>query len=280
SALPGGPLGERFRVSLGVLGLLAEVAEEEPVLCLVDDAQWLDQASADALLFTARRLVAEPIALVFSARDDPERPVRAPGLADLRPAPLEAAEVRALIRSRSATALAPGAVQWLLESAQGNPLALVELPASLTPAQLAGHDPVGSVPPTTSVEETYLERVRSLPPPTRDVLLVAAAEVTGDRATIARAAETLGLADDALVHAERRGLVGVGRARVDFRHPLVRSAVYRGSSFLERERAHRALAAALERPDDADRRAWHLAAATVGPDADVADELERTATRA
>jgi DNA-binding CsgD family transcriptional regulator len=280
-ALSDETVDQRFRVSLGVLGLLAEVAEERPLLCVVDDAQWLDQASADALVFTARRLDAEPLALLFAARDDPERSFHAPGLAELRPSRLSPSDARTLVAERFGADVAPEAVDWVLENANGNPLALVELPGALTPAQVLGREPlVSSIPPTTSVEAAYLQRVDRLPPPTRQLLLLAACEETGDRSTITRAGAELGLDSEALVVAEERGLVRVGHDRVEFRHPLVRSAVYRGAGFAERERAHRALAAVLSRPADADRRAWHRSAATVGTDEEVADELERTAERA
>ncbi len=280
-ALSDETVDERFRVSLGVLGLLSELADEQPVLCLIDDAQWLDQASADALVFAARRLVAEPLALVFAARDGTERSFLAPGLPELRPTTLSPAEARALIGARAGTPLAPEVVDWLVESANGNPLALVELPGALSVGQLSGHEPLkGAALPTTSVEQTYLVRVSRLPAHTRAVLLIAAAEDTGDRATIARAAAELGLDSDSLAPAEEGGLVRVGHERVEFRHPLVRSAVYRGATFTAREQTHRALAAALTDESDADRRAWHRAAATVGADDEVADELERSAGRA
>ena len=268
-------------MSLGVLGLLAEVAEERPLLCLVDDAQWLDQASADALAFAARRLVAERLVILFAARDDVERPFQTPRLDELRPSGLSPTDARTLLVERMGAGIAPEAVDWVLESANGNPLALVELPGALTSAQLMGREPVvGSIPPTTSVEEAYLQRVNRLPSPTRQLLLIAAAEETGDRSTITRAAAELGLNSEALEVAEAEGLMRIGHDRVEFRHPLVRSAVYRGAGFAERERAHRALADALSRPTDADRRAWHRAAATVGTDDEVADELESTAERA
>src|SRR5439155_24929393 len=159
-ALSDETVDDRFRVSLGVLGLLAEVAEERPLLCLVDDAQWLDQASADALAFAARRLVAERLVILFAARDDVERPFQTPRLDELRPSGLSPTDARTLLVERMGAGIAPEAVDWVLESANGNPLALVELPGALTSAQLMGREPVvGSIPPTTSVEEAYLQRV-------------------------------------------------------------------------------------------------------------------------
>jgi DNA-binding CsgD family transcriptional regulator len=280
-ALSDETVGERFRVSLGVLGLLSELAEEQPVLCLIDDAQWLDEASADALVFAARRLVAEPLVLLFAARDGTERVFAAPGLPELRLKPLDPPEARTLVAARAGMPLAPEVVDWVVDSADGNPLALVELPESLSAGQLSGREPLtGALLPTTSVEQTYLARVARLAQPTQALLLVAAAEDTGDRATIASAAVELGLEIAALAPAEEAGLVRVGAERVEFRHPLVRSAVYRGATFTARERTHRVLAAVLTDGADADRRAWHRAAATVGTDDEVADELERSADRA
>ena len=280
-ALSNETVSERFRVSLGVLGLLSELAEEQPVLCLVDDAQWLDEASADALIFAARRFVAEPLVLLFAAREGTERSFRAPGLPELWLAPLSPPDSRTLLAARAGVPLAPEVVDWVVDSANGNPLALVELPESFSALQLSGHEPLTAASlPTTSVEQTYLARVARLPAPTQALLLVAAAEDTGDRATIARAAVELELDIAALAPAEEAGLVRVGPERVEFRHPLVRSAVYRGATFTARERMHRVLAEALTDGADADRRAWHRAAATVGTDDEVADELERSADRA
>ena len=280
-ALSDETVDERFRVLLGVLGLFAEVADEGPVVCLVDDAQWLDQASAEALVFAARRFVAEPIALLFAARGTPEPAFAAPGLPELRLSALSPTEARVLVTQRLGMHVSSNAVEWVLAGANGNPLALLELPAALTPAQLAGREPLaGRVPPPTSVEQAYLERLGRLPDDARAILLIAAAEDTGDRATVARAAAGLGLDADALAPAEAEGLVHVRGDRIDFRHPLVRSAVYRGAGFAERESAHRALAAIFTSARDVDRRAWHRAAATVGVDADVAAELEQSAARA
>jgi DNA-binding CsgD family transcriptional regulator len=261
---------DRFRSSVGVLGLVAEAAEERPVLCLVDDAQWLDQPSADALLFAARRVMGERLAMVFAVREDPARPFVAAGLPELHVGPLEAADARALLDERIGLEAPPDVVEMLLEQANGNPLALLELPA------VQG----GTWERGTSVEQAYLERVARLPEDARRVLVVAACEESGDRATVARAAASLGLVVDDLAAAEADGLVSVGPDRIDFRHPLVRSAVYRGAPFTEREQTHRALASVLNDEHDADRAAWHRASATVGADEDVAAELEATAERA
>ena len=164
-ALSEEPLGERFAVSLGVLGLLSEVAAERPLLCVVDDAQWLDQASADSLVFVARRLDADQLVLLFAARSDAQRTFAAPGLPELRLAPLGKEDAHALIVERHGQDIGFGILDWLLTTANGNPLALIELPASLTPQQLSGQQPVdGTLAPPTSVEQVYLERLERLPP--------------------------------------------------------------------------------------------------------------------
>ena len=267
-ALSGGELGDRFRVAVGVLGLLSETAEEQPVLCVVDDAQWLDGPSADALLFAARRLAAEPVAILFAARSDTLSPFPSEGLAELELAPLATGDARALATERGADA---ATIDWLVDHGRGNPLALIELAAG---------QPGSGVLVTTTVEQTYRERIERLPAPTQKLLVLAAAEETGDRGAIARAAAALGLDVTELAHAEAAGLVNVGTELLEFRHPLVRSAAYRGAGFAERERSHAALADTLDRPEEADRRAWHRAAATVGADEPVAAELEASASRA
>ena len=194
---------------------------------------------------------------------------------------LSPGDSRSLLVDRLGPTATADVVGWLVEHGNGNPLALLELPATLTPDQLAGRDPVaGKLPAATTVEQVYLERVRGLPPAVQAVLLLAAAEETGARATVERAAEHAGLDVADLSAAESAGLLQVDAGQIVFRHPLVRSAVYRGAGFAERERAHRVIADTLSEPADADRRAWHRAAATVGTDEDVADELERTAERA
>jgi DNA-binding CsgD family transcriptional regulator/tetratricopeptide (TPR) repeat protein len=280
-ALTDETVDERFRVSLGVLGLLSEVAEETPVLCLVDDAQWLDQASADAMLFAARRLQAESVVLLFGVRDSDERPFEARGVDELRLSSLSVGDSRRLVGDRLGSAVASGVVEWLVDNARGNPLALVELPATLTQPQLAGLDPIARrLAAPTTVEQVYLDRVNALPETTRRLLLLAAAEETGARAPIERAAREQGLDVSDLAPAEGAGLIRVESDRLEFRHPLVRSAVYRSVSFTDREAAHRILAVASAEEGNPDRAAWHRAAATVGADEDVARELESTAERA
>jgi DNA-binding CsgD family transcriptional regulator len=271
----GGDAGtDRFLVSIAVLGLLAEVAEEQPLVCLVDDAQWLDGASADALTFAARRLEAEGIVLLFAARDDDVRSFAAPGLPALRLLGLDDESAQALLP----TATAPQIRDRLIATAGGNPLGLLELPASLSAAQLAGTEPLPD--PLPGAVEVFGERVRRQPADTRTMLLVAAAEETGDLGVVLRAARALGVDAGALDHAEAGGLVRVEDAVVTFRHPLVRSAVYDGATWGRRQAVRRALAAVLDGDADGDRRAWHLAAAATGPDEEVAAGLERSARRA
>jgi len=272
---------ERLLVSLGVLGLLSEVAEERPLLCLVDDLQWIDQPSAEALLFAARRLEAEGIAVVLTARDDPTEPFTARGVPELQLNPLTQTDARLLIAEHHGANVSNSVIEWLVENAVGNPLALVELPLALSRRQLIGQDAIGGLLPlATSVDQVYLNRLARLSDDTQRLLVLAAAEDTGARSAVATAAQVLRLDVHDLAPAESLGLIRVDSEQVAFRHPLVRSAVYRRASFTEREQAHRALAAASEAEGSSDRAAWHRAAATVGVSEEVARELESTAERA
>jgi len=258
-----------------VLTLLAEVAEDRPLLCLVDDAQWLDRASAQVLVFAARRLLAEPVGLVFAARDPGQE---LGGLADLEVRGLPDQDARALLRSVVGFQLDQRVRDRILAETNGNPLALLELPRGLGPAQLAGgFGPVGTVP--ARIEQGFRRRLEALPADTRSLMLVAAAEPIGDPVLVWRAAGRLGIPASAAEAAEADGLLEIG-TRVRFRHPLVRSAVYSAASLPDRRAAHRALAEVTDRDHDPDRRAWHLAAAAPGPDEQVAAELERSAGRA
>lgn len=265
--------GDRMLVGLAVLSLLAEFADGGAVLCLVDDAQWLDRASAEALLFAARRLDAEGIALIIAARPG----FAAPGLTQLSLTGLDASSAAGLLAEHAAT-LSPADRYRVLAEAQGNPLALLELPAALAADRsvTTGH----AMPMTDTVQAAFLHQVRRLPEPTQQLLLVAAAEDTGDRDVILRAAAPLGCEPSDLVPAEAAGLVRLDDDTVRFRHPLVRSAVYHAAPVSLRFVVHTALAGALDRPEDADRRAWHHAVVATGPDEAVAAELERTAQRA
>jgi DNA-binding CsgD family transcriptional regulator len=271
----------RFLIGVGALSLLAEVAEERPLVCLVDDAQWLDQPSTDALSFAARRLEAEGIVLLVAARDDDLHAFTAPSFQALHLTGLDAGAAGDLLTEQWPAGLAPNVRERLIAATQGNPLALLELSGSLSADQLAGRAPLPDpLPVSAGVEQVFLERVRRLPDPTQTLLLAVAAEETGDPAVIFRAGRALGTGALALEPAEAAGLVRIAEGRIRFHHPLVRSAVHRAATFHQRQAIHRALAAALEGEEHADRRAWHRAAAAMEPDPEVADELERSAERA
>jgi DNA-binding CsgD family transcriptional regulator len=272
-----GAAPDRFLVGLAVLTLLAEVAEDQPLLCVVDDVQWLDRASAQVLAFAARRLLAEPVGLIFAAREPGEQ---FGGLADLEVRGLPDQDARTLLRSVVRFRLDEQVRDRILAETNGNPLALLELPRGLDPAQLAGGlGLVGVQAVPARIEEGFRRRIDALPTGTRSLLLVAAAEPAGDPLLVWRAAGRLGIPASAEVAAETEGLLEIG-ARVRFRHPLVRSAVYSAAPLEERRAAHRALAEVTDRDRDPDRRAWHLAAAAPGPDEEVAAELEASAGRA
>jgi DNA-binding CsgD family transcriptional regulator len=274
-----GPAPDRFLVGLATLTLLAEVAEDQPLICIVDDAQWLDHASAQVLGFVARRLLAERVALVGAARtgagDDvlaglPELPIR--GLGDR--------DARALLLANVPGPLDAAVVDQLITESHGNPLALLELPRTWTTAALAGGFGLPSGQPVAGkIEQSYARRLRLLPAETRLLVLAAAAEPSGDPVLFHRAAQALDLDLAAVALAVDAGLLKVG-GRVEFAHPLVRSAVYRSAATEDRHRVHRALAEATDAERDPDRRAWHLAQATPGPGEGVAAELERSAGRA
>jgi DNA-binding CsgD family transcriptional regulator len=268
---------DRFMVGLAVLTLLTEVAEERPLLCVVDDAQWLDRESAQVLAFAARRLLAEPVGLVFAAREPGEQFRE---LADLEVRGLPEPEARELLGSVIRFRLDERVRDQILAEAGGNPLALLELPRGLRPGQLAaGFGLVGAQAVPARIEEEFLRQLEVLPGDTRSLMLVAALEPTGDSMAVWQAAERLGIPASAAVAAEVSGLLEIGTG-VLFRHPLVRSAVYSWASPSQRRTAHRALAEVTDRDRDPDRRAWHLAAAAPGLDEPVAAELERSAARA
>jgi DNA-binding CsgD family transcriptional regulator len=266
-----------FLVGLAVLGLLSEAAEERPLLCCVDDAQWLDRASARALAFVARRLLAEKIALVFATRALGDALA---GLPELHVEPLGRRDARTLLESVLPAPVDERVLDRIVVETRGNPLALLELPRGLTPTQLAGGFglPV-AVPLSASIEESFTRRLAGLPGDARRLLLVAAADPVGDTALVWRAARQLGIPDSVVEAVEAEGLLELG-GRVVFRHPLVRSAVYRAAGLKERRAAHQALAEATDPQIDPDRRAWHRAQAASMPDEDVAAELERSAGRA
>jgi DNA-binding CsgD family transcriptional regulator len=277
--LSAGQAPDRFLVGLAVLGLLSELAGERPLICAIDDAQWLDRASAQTLSFVARRLLAESVALVFAVRDPGEVQEMA-GLPELVVRGLGADDAGALLDSVISGPLDERVRDRIVAETRGNPLALLELPLGLTPEQLAGGFGLPDAMPLASrIELSFLRRLAALPVQTRRLLLVAAAEPVGDVTLLWRAAEQLGLEGDAAEPAYTAGLIELG-ARVRFRHPLVRSAAYRAADVPDRQEAHRALAEATDAAVDPDRRAWHRAHAASEPDEALAGELERAADRA
>jgi len=268
---------DRFLVGLAVLGLLSETAAARPLVCLVDDAQWLDRASAQILAFVARRLGAEAVGLVFGARV-PSGDLA--GLPELVVGGLRGDDARALLGSALTGPLDVRVRDQFVAETRGNPLALLELPRGLTAAELAGGFGLpGALPLPGRIEESFRRRVEALPAQTRRLLLLAAAEPAGDPVLVWRAAGRLGIGADAAGPAAEVGLAEIG-GRVLFRHPLVRSVAYRSATLQECRQAHAALAQATDPQADPDRRAWHRAQAAAEPDEEVAAELERSADRA
>ena len=272
-----GPPPDRFIVGLAALNLLSEVAAERPLICLIDDEQWLDQASAQALGFTARRLGAEPVGLVFATRDPG---AELAGLPELEVAGLPEEDARTLLDSALAGPLDAQVRDLIVAETRGNPLALLELPEALSPAELAGGFGLPRAATLTGqVGHAFTRQLAALPPETRRLVLLAAADPSGDPALVARAARRLGIGAQAGEPAAEAGLVEFG-GRVTFRHPLARSAAYQSASLRERREAHAALAEATDQVADPDRRAWHRAQAVAAPDEEVAVELESSAGRA
>ena len=275
--LTAGPAPNQFLVALAILGLLSSLADNQPVLGLVDDAHWLDRGSSLALALVARRLVSDRIALVFATREVGESLVRLP---ELRVGPLGHRDAMALLESVLVAPLDDQVMERLIVEASGNPLALIELPHGLTTAELAG----GFGLPTTAtldarIEESFARRVAALPRPVRTLILIAASDPTGDPLLVWRAAATLGVPQSAAVAAESTRLIAF-RPQVAFRHPLVRSSVYRAAGQGERMEVHRALADATDSHVDPDRRAWHRGQTAIAPDEDIAADLEQSAARA
>jgi DNA-binding CsgD family transcriptional regulator len=277
--LSSGQRPDRFLVGLAVLSLLSDTAEDRALLCLIDDAQWLDRSSAQVLAFVARRLQAESVVLLFAEREPGERGELA-GLPDLPLRGLPADSARELLASAISGPLDDRVRDRILAEARGNPLALLELPRELSPAELAGGFGIpGGLPLPGRIEISFLRRVQQLPAATRRLLLVAAAEPTGEPTLLWRAARVLDMQADAAGPVQADGLLDLG-AQVTFRHPLLRSAVYHAAAADERRSVHLALATATDAETDPDRRAWHRAHATLAPDEDIADDLERSAGRA
>src|SRR4051794_518270 len=277
--LASGDVPDRFLVGLAVLGLLSATAEERPLLCLVEDAQWLDEASGLILGFIARRLLAESLAIVVSIRE-PNARHDFDGLPDLVLRGLPEQDASVLLDRAVPGRLDDHVRSRIVAETRGNPLALLDLPRNMSAAELAGgFELVAATDLPHHLEDHYLKRAAELPEATQRLLLLAAAEPIGDATLVWRAANGLGIETSSLAPAEDAQLVEVG-ARVRFRHPLVRSAVYRAAVPSERRVAHRALAEATDPEADPDRRAWHRAHAAVGVDEEVAAELERSADRA
>jgi len=274
-----GPAADPFLVGVAVLSLLSDNAETQPLVCLVDDVHWLDRASARVLGFVARRLAAESIVMIFAARDSVDRPDFA-GLPELTIGPLLESDARAVLESAIPGKLDESVRDRILAEAHGNPLALLELARAWTPMALAGGFGLpDNASVSDKVEEIFRRQLTPLPHDSRRLLLVAAAEPVGDPALILAAAARFGISADAAEPATAAGLIDIG-TQVRFRHPLVRSVVYREAPISQRRAVHGALAAVTDAKIDPDRRAWHLAASASGPDEDIAAELERSATRA
>lgn len=275
--LADGPAPNAFLVGLAVLGLLAEAAADRPLLCVIDDAQWLDRASAAALSIVARRLAADSVVLLVAARE--VGPTFA-GLPELSVRGLGRTEARALLEAVLPAPMDAQVLDRVVVETGGNPLALLELPRGLSPAELAGGFGLpGAVPLHAEIEERFSAWFAALPTAARRLVLLAAADPTGDAALIWRAAHQLGIDEAAALAAESNGLVAFADA-ITFRHPLVRSAVYRTASAEERSEAHRAIAASIDPSIDPDRRAWHRSQGATMPDEDIASDLSRSATRA
>src|SRR5580692_9450506 len=272
-----GPPPDRFLVGLAVLSLLSEVAGDRPLICLVDDEQWLDRASARALGFTARRLGVDPVGLVFAAREpDPGLA----GLPELDVGGLQDKDARALLEEALPGPLDARVRDLIVAETRGNPLALLELPRGLTPTELAGGFGLpGAGPLPGRIEDSFARQLDALPEQTRRLLQLAAADPSGDRSLVWRAAARLAILADAADPAVQAGLIEFG-GQVRFRHPLARSAAYRSAGLADRRQLHAALAEVTDPIADPDRRAWHRAQAATGPDEEVAVELERSAGRA
>ena len=270
---------DRLLVSAATLSLLAAAADDRPLLCLIDDVQFLDVASTEALVFSARRLAAEPIAMIFVVREGAGREFAAPGLPELALESLAPEEAARLLESSAPAATEP-VRNWLLAQAAGNPLALLELPLGLSPPQLEGRSALPETTPLTSgLREAFVQRIERLPAGTQTALLIAALDDREEVAAVMGASSEAGLAEDALDAAEREGLLRITGGRLEFRHPLVRSALLESSTHSERRAAHAALALALSADQHADRRVWHQALASLTTDEEVAGALEASGRR-
>ena len=272
---------DAFLVALATLSLLTEAAESGPVLCLIDDAHWLDVASSDALLFAARRLLAEPVVMLFAARDDEQNRFAPTDVPLMRLGGLSRDAVGSLLRERTDQVLSDQVVEQLAAGTGGNPLALVELPDRLSAEQLGGTSSLPETLPLSGrVERTFLDRCRRLSLQAQTLMLLASADDSGRLSVVLSAGDVLSVPVETLAEVESAGLLVVDADTVRVRHPLVRSAVYQAATGAERRGAHAALADALGATGDLDRQTWHRAAASNGPDAALAADLEATGRRA
>jgi DNA-binding CsgD family transcriptional regulator len=269
-------IGDPLAVRAATLTMLAAAAEREPLLVVVDDAHWLDPSSSEALAFAARRLDCEGICMLLAIRDGEPSAFDPTGLPELNVGALAADAARTLLAGAGGTEVDPGVVEQLVLVAAGNPLALLELPSALSAGQLAGREPLQEpLPVGIGVQRAFAGRFARLPRESRDALLIAAASGHGDHGAVASALHVRGLGEEALVPAERAGLIAVADGRITFHHPLVRSVVYERAAGEDRRAAHAALAVASD--ETADRRAWHRAAAAIGPDERIAAALQEAA---
>ncbi|WKG01641.1 LuxR family transcriptional regulator [Mycolicibacterium sp. HK-90] len=272
-----GPAPDRFLVGLAVLSLIDAAVHDKPLLCVIDDAQWLDQVSIQTLGFVARRLLAEPVAMVFAVRDPPQV---LNGLPELQLEGLSDFDARELLESVMTGGIDPLVRDRIVAETRGIPLAILQVPRNVSAAELAGGIWIsGKRSSTGAIEDDFIRRIHALPEPTQRLLLLAAAEPLGDVALFLRAAGQLDLPVGALAPAEAAGVIEIG-AHMRFHHPLMRSAAYRAADLNDRRASHRALAAATDPESDPDRRAWHAANAATGPDDAVATQLEASASRA
>ncbi len=276
--LESGVAPDQFLVGLAALTLLSRAAEEQPLMCLVDDAQWLDIASAQTMAFVVRRLEAEHIGIVFAVRDAAHEELLF-GLPELRVGGLERPDAEALLTRSVPVPFDRQIREQLLTEARGNPLALLELPRGISAGSAYYPGATGGETLSNRIERQYASQIKLLPRAAQRLILVAAAEPTGDRLLLARAVELLGGLPEDGADAEHSGLLDL-RGRVVFRHPIVRAAAYRSASTVDRKEVHRALAEVTDPISEPDRRAWHRARGSLGPDEDVALELEQAAARA
>lgn len=269
---------DSYGVALSLLALLAEVGGDRPIVCLIDDAQWIDKVSEQTLVFVARRLLAEGVLMVFAARNEGFEPK---GLDEMLLKPLDGATTFELLADKYGVTVQREVAERLTTETAGNPLAIMEVAGILTEAQLSGHELLPNpLPISSGIEQLFASQVEALPDATRRLLLIVAADDSGRPDIIFTAAQRLSLDVSSLDPAEKASLISVSPKEVRFRHPLIRSAIYGTAVFSERQAVHRALADVLKQAGEVDRYAWHLAAATLEPDPDVVRELVEAAARA